>query len=100
MIGSAFASVPCIAATASLALACNAFTAVIASATLWRSGTRDAAVYVMPPNVNCAVGKCFCVPAMSACTCAKVVALVVELVLDMTFLLSGGLDDRGAARRA
>jgi hypothetical protein len=43
----------------------------------------DAAVYVVPPIVKDPFGKCFVVPAMSACTCAKASALVGVVVLDM-----------------
>src|ERR1700730_4265921 len=52
----------------------------------------DAAVHTVPPIVNDPFGKCFVVPAMSACTCAKAAALVlVDVVLDMyVSLLSEG----------
>src|SRR5258708_6496196 len=73
----------------------------------------DAAVYTVLPIVNDPFGKCFDVPAMIACTCAKAAALVlVDVVLDMyVSLLSEGWREgrrgeplgagvpRGSARR-
>jgi hypothetical protein len=54
----------------------------------------DVDVYAVPPIVNDPLGKCFVVPAMSACTCAKAAALVFDVVLDMyVFLLSEGWSD-------
>jgi hypothetical protein len=60
--------------------------AVRASARLWRVWTRLAVVNAVFPSVNCPFGKCFCVPAMSACTFAKAVALLFDdAMVDMTF---------------
>ncbi len=51
----------------------------------------DVDVYVVFPIVNDPFGKCFVVPAMIACTCAKAAALVLDVVLDMfASLLSEG----------
>ena len=81
MRGMIFVSTPLSAAIASLTEACAVFTAVSASAKLWRAGTSVAVVYATFPSVNCPFGKCFSVPAMSACTRAKVFALLAFVVV-------------------
>ncbi len=75
------AFVPLSAAIASLTAACAVFTAVSASTRVWRAWTSVAVVYPTFPSVNCPFGKCLSVPAMSACTCAKVFALLAFDVL-------------------
>src|ERR1019366_238383 len=86
MTGPVCATTPCSVDNACLVASCAPVTAVIASATLWRSATSDAVVYGVFPSVNDPLGKCFCVPAMSACTAAKAAALVLDfVVLDMVF---------------
>jgi hypothetical protein len=75
-------------ANASLALSCATISADIASARLWRSWTIEAVVYVVFPSVNDPFGKCFCVPAMSACTRVSAAALVTfDVMLDMVLSL-------------
>jgi len=62
----------------------------MASARPWRAWTRLAVVYAVPPIMNDPFGKCFCVPAMRACTPAKAaVWFCLDATVDMTdFLLS------------
>src|SRR3984893_14980552 len=60
----------------------------------------DAAVYTVLPIVNDPFGKCFVVPAMIACTCAKAAALVLfDVVLDMyvSLLSEGSAKDDAAS---
>ena len=59
-MGPTIVSAPCSAASASLAPACAAFSAVIVFARPWRTWTSDAVVYVVLPIVNDPFGKCFC----------------------------------------
>src|SRR5579863_54363 len=81
---------------ASLTRACAAFRSDSAFARLWRAWVSVAVVYAVFPNVNDPFGKCFSMPAMSACTCVKTVALLgFDWDVDMVLVLLS----EGARRR-
>src|SRR5581483_12504199 len=93
MRGATFASAVRSAATVSLTFACAASTGANASTRPWRAWTSVAVVYETPTRLNCPFGKFFFVPAMSAWTRVRALALLLFDV-DMTVSFGYGAHDR------